>query len=660
MLPDAFARFADGVARRDTESLWVVRNGKLVHEWHDWGNGRRTRHDTASMAKAVVGGLSLAVLAAEGRLSLDTAAAVRVPRWRDDPTRSRITLRQLATHSSGLANATPADAAGPEASGWKAEFWRRDGPRTPIDVAVEDTPLVFAPGRGFGYSNPGFAVLSQVLAAALRGSPEPTLPDFLRDRIFRPIGVPDGAWSIGYARPFHVEGLETWAVWGGGRLSSDALARIGRLILRRGDWDGRRVLPADAIEALVGYAGTPLDPRWPAPTLGGFNNARGAWPRLPRDAFVAFGAGQKVLLVVPSLDLVVVRLGGPLDPDAAADDFWGPLERLLLDPLMQAFPAPPVAHSEVLGGAWFDPPASLACSAQGSDNWPITALRDGSLFAAYGDGRGFEPFVARKLSLGFARITGGPAGFRGVNVRSDGEREGDGPAGPKASGMLALDGAIYMWVRNLGNSRLAWSHDEGRTWTWGFTFQQSFGSPTFLNFGPDYAGARDDFVYVYSQDGPSAYQADDRVILARVPRRRIREESAYEFFAGRDAAGQPRWSPDRRDRVGTLEQRAGCRRSEVVFDAGLGRYLMTLGFDAEGGWGIFEAPEPWGPWRSVYTTRRWDLGATHSYRLPTAWIGDGGRSLHLVVSGRDARGTTLDGFCVRPLRILPLAVEAAR
>ena len=60
----------------------------------------------------------------------------------------------------------------------------------------------------------------------------------------------------------------------------------------------------------------------------------------------------------------------------------------------------------------------------------------------------------------------------------------------------------------------------------------------FLNFGRDYAGARDDFVYVYSHDSGDAYIAADRMVLARVARSRIKDKRAYEYFRGRDARKQ--------------------------------------------------------------------------------------------------------------------------
>ena len=74
---------------------------------------------------------------------------------------------------------------------------------------------------------------------------------------------------------------------------------------------------------------------------------------------------------------------------------------------------------------------------------------DGVLFTAYGDGRGFEPLVERKLSLGLARIAGGAGDFRAVNLRSpSAEQVGDGVRGRKASGLLMVDGVLFMLVRN--------------------------------------------------------------------------------------------------------------------------------------------------------------------------------------------------------------------
>jgi hypothetical protein len=213
--------------------------------------------------------------------------------------------------------------------------------------------------------------------------------------------------------------------------------------------------------------------------------------------------------------------------------------------------------------------------ARGPDNWPLTWADDGALYGAYGDGNGFAPGVPEKLSLGLARIEGMPPEITGVNLRAPAvETTGDGPRGRKASGILMVGGVLHLLARNAGNAELAWSNDRGATWTWSdWRFTESFGCPTFLQFGRDHAGARDGFVYVYSHDSPSAYERADRMVLARAPRERLRERDAYEFFAGLDATRARRWSRDVAARAAVFESRGRCYRSSVSFDAPLRRYL---------------------------------------------------------------------------------------
>ena len=302
----------------------------------------------------------------------------------------------------------------------------------------------------------------------------------------------------------------------------------------------------------------------------------------------------------------------------------------------------PYPPSPVIQGVHWAPKESIVRKARGSDTWPLTWADDDALYTAYGDGQGFDPPVPEKLSLGFARVVGPPEDFTGINIRSaTGERKGDGAKGQKASGMLMVGGVLYMWVRNAGNSRLAWSSDHAKTWTWcDWRFETSFGCPTFLNFGKDYAGARDDYVYIYSPDGDSAYRAADRMVLARVPKGRITERGAYEFFKGLGEGGMPLWTGDIAGRGAVFDHPGGCYRSAVSYDAGLKRYLwcQTLpGGDARfrGGFGIYDAPEPWGPWTTAYFTEEWDVGPGETCSFPTKWMSADGKTVHLVFSGDD-------------------------
>ena len=133
-----------------------------------------------------------------------------------------------------------------------------------------------------------------------------------------------------------------------------------------------------------------------------------------------------------------------------------------------------------------------------------------------------------------------------------------------------VDGMLYLWARNAGNAQLAWSADHGATWTWAdWKFTTSFGCPTFLNFGRNYAGARDEFVYVYSHDADSAYSGPTGWSWPACPRTASRERAAYEFFQQLDARGEPVWTKDIARRGAVLTSPGRCYRSSVSYNAGL-------------------------------------------------------------------------------------------
>lgn len=306
-------------------------------------------------------------------------------------------------------------------------------------------------------------------------------------------------------------------------------------------------------------------------------------------------------------------------------------------------PSPVIAQME------WAPEWSIVRRAPGSDTWPVTWGDNGALYTAYADGRGFRPFVERKLSQGLARVRGGPASPRGHNLRAPTfERRGDGPSGEKTSSLLMIDGTLYAFIRNAnGNGRhcrIGWSGDRGKTWQWAAWRFRRFGYCVFLNFGRDYAGARDDYVYVYSPDSPSAYRPADHMILMRVPKDELRHKARYEFFAGQGDDGTPRWTDDVAQRRPVFSNPGNCLRSSVTYNPGIQRYLWWQqlpgsieGIDTrfEGGFAVYDAPEPWGPWTTAYHTERWDVGPGETGTFPSKWIRDGGRTLHLVFSGDD-------------------------
>ncbi|MBI5771443.1 MAG: serine hydrolase [Verrucomicrobia bacterium] len=323
----------DHLAAHGTKAFLLVRDDRIVSEWYAADHAATKTHYSASMAKALVGGIAVAVALSDGRFTLDDPVEKFVPSWRDDPSKAKITFRQLGSHTAGLEDAEDGhETPHAKLTGWKGEFWQRlPPPRDPFTLARDAAPVIFAPGSRMAYSNPGIAMLGYATTAALRGAPEKDLRTLLRERVMRPIGVPDQEWSAGYGQPVSVDGLALVAAWGGGAFTARASARLGRLMLREGEWDGRRLIAAEAVRAVTRDAGTPGNCG-----IGWWSNNDGTVAALPRDAFWGAGAGHQLTLVIPSLNLIAVRNGSALNGPSTHVDYDRARDTLFFQPLMQA------------------------------------------------------------------------------------------------------------------------------------------------------------------------------------------------------------------------------------------------------------------------------------------------------------------------------------
>lgn len=610
----------------------IVRGGRLVLAWGD----QAKRYDLKSTTKSI-GVTALGLAIGDGLVELDDLARTHHPafaentvagdeRWAD-----AVTLRHLATQTAGFE----------KPGGYSS--------------------IVFEPGTEWFYSDCGPNWLAECVTLAYGRD----LRDVMFERVFTPLGITtdDLAWRENAYRPHEINRIKRREFGSGISANTSAMARIGLLYLRSGHWGEAQIIPS----SFVDLARTTDPAVADLPVHGGdahpgasahygllwWNNADGTLAGVPRDAYWSWGLHDSFIVVIPSLDLVIARAGS----DWAREEGGGHYDvlRPFLEPICAAVrsasphPDAPYPPSEAILGPGWAPQQQIVRRARGSDNWPMTWADDDAQYTAYGDGWGFEPRVPEKLSLGLARVTGGPEEPVGENIRSESaEQRGDGRSGVKASGMLMVAGRLFMFARNAGNSTLAWSDDHGATWTWAdWRFETSMGCPTFLNFGRNHAGARDGFAYAYSFDSDSAYEPADRMVLARAPVERLTQRGAWEWFAGLDAAGTPTWSSDVAVRAGVFEHPGRCYRSGVTWCAPLGRYLWWQGLPKgsnaadpdgrfAGGLGVYEAPEAWGPWRTVYFTQSWDVGPGESGSFPAKWMSEDGREVHLVFSGDDS------------------------
>ena len=311
--------------------------------------------------------------------------------------------------------------------------------------------------------------------------------------------------------------------------------------------------------------------------------------------------------------------------------------------------------------------------AQGSDNFQLTWADDDHQYGAWGDGGGFGGSNNDgRVGLGFARIEGGWASYKGFNVWGGKDPENSAQFTGKSWGTICVDGVLYSWVTpdqpDTGDQRdhyryveLARSIDHGAHWTkaeWRWWREDNLIVPTFLVCGKDNAGARDDFVYAYfirPQDVKATQSTfglnvhkPGALFLTRVRRDRIfAGRDAYEWFTG-ISGGQPTWGPlaDKRPVFENPDGTGWC--VSASYNPGLGCYLLatehTISHSSV--MSLFDAPEPWGPWTTIkYWTPNKKFGDVRPgstldwadnvffFSFAPKWFSADGRTFALVFTG---------------------------
>jgi len=327
--------------------------------------------------------------------------------------------------------------------------------------------------------------------------------------------------------------------------------------------------------------------------------------------------------------------------------------------LLNPTPVAPYPPSPVIAGVSYSWSSHVQL-APGSGDWGTTWAADDHLYTAWGNGGGFGGTDEDgRVYMGFGRIEGPGDDNLAVNVWVGKDAENEAQFGGKTYSLLSVDGTLYMWrcgdtdgLTAYDFQQLYRSDDLSRTWT--FTGveltrdsfpdgDQGFHCPVFLQFGRDYEGARDDYVYIYAtevQSLESLMNVPGELALIRVPRGDIPRLEHFEYFAGTDAAGKPRWSFDVAERRPVWTDPVnGMRHPAVHYNPGLDRYVLTGEHTASGSGNIaiYDAPEPWGPWTTVmihHRFGRWTMrDKGFMWVFPTKWLSADGRDFVLVFSG---------------------------
>ncbi|MGC4116534.1 MAG: serine hydrolase [Myxococcales bacterium] len=289
-----------------THAVVVVHRGRIVAERYAPGITAQTRLPGWSVAKTVTATLA-GILAGEGRLSL--SGPTRVPFWAAPDPRAAITLEHLLRMTSGQA--------------WREDYY--DPMRSEVltmllgdgrhDMAAyaEGRPLAAPPGLKFVYSCGSTVIVSKELRRALPD--DAAYRDFPRKALFEPLGMKSALLESDGAGTF--VGSSYFVA------TARDFARVGLLLLRGGAWDGRPLLTSSFVDVM----------RTPTPASKNGEYGAGVWLRpnpdpeetmrgVPLDTFYASGKDGQYIVVVPSKDLVIVRLGTtPLDGRFALGKF---------------------------------------------------------------------------------------------------------------------------------------------------------------------------------------------------------------------------------------------------------------------------------------------------------------------------------------------------
>ena len=128
--------------------------------------------------------------------------------------------------------------------------------------------------------------------------------------------------------------------------------------------------------------------------------------------------------------------------------------------------------------------------------------------------------------------------------------------------------------------------------------------------------------------------------MARVHKDSILNREAYSYFAGMDKS-IPLWSKNIKERIPVFKNPDGVGWCiNVIFNNGLKRYLLTTEHTEShrGNFGIFDAPEPWGPWTTVLYEKNWGEGHipinTFYWNFSNKWTSNDGKSFSLIFTGR--------------------------
>jgi len=283
-------------------SILVLQNGRTIFESYVNGGSARDRWPIFSGTKSFWGIAALAAVH-DGLFQLDDPVSETITEWKNDPRKSQITIRQLLNQTDGIEGASRLQ---------RASIRDRN-------AAAIRLPTIAEPGSAFIYGPSHLQIFAELLHRKLNGR---ATTQYIEARVLNRLGL----GRLNYKKDAHGNPLPAT----GFELTAREWARLGELVLGRGKYHGRQIVPANLLsEAFVGSQANPsygltfwlnqqsrklageadmermLDLPWQSAQWTDVCICKDA----PDDMVVALGSGYQRLFIIPSLKAIIVRQG---------------------------------------------------------------------------------------------------------------------------------------------------------------------------------------------------------------------------------------------------------------------------------------------------------------------------------------------------------------
>ena len=285
--PEKLAKVGELLKASGAKTGLVIRHGKIAGEWYFDGASADTKllvYSTSKSFASTAAGLAIA----GGKLGLDSKVGEFLPDVKPAGKRD-VTVRQIISMDTGVHN-------NPQLPTMEKRF----------SYALNEAPMDHEPGKHWDYNNTGLALLGPVLKQATGKQ----VDEILADKVFSRIGIGESDWTWDKNEDLSLP-------YSGLHITARGLARFGLLFLRGGKWQDEQVVPAAWVKEAVGPSQT-MNPEY---GYLWWNNSTGKkFPGTPTDSYAALGRFANNMLIVPSLDLIVIRQIGEYSQPARKFD----------------------------------------------------------------------------------------------------------------------------------------------------------------------------------------------------------------------------------------------------------------------------------------------------------------------------------------------------